>query len=217
VLTGPDTASYYHEKFLRGKPELAQTIARKGKGSRRASGTLPQDPNFYAVPCLPNTSASKGSQSPEVSSSLGTSAAPITHETGADGIANASITGGYAAMDPTLSLATAIGDLSPAYALRVETLLQLQLLALHQQEQQRQQQLRSHLLWSILQQDIICHGTTIGPAPWQLQLFAEASLSKYAKSGRIGRLKRAGGNHDQVGLECLVSKANQQGQVGDHP
>jgi hypothetical protein len=173
--------------------------------------------NFHGVPFVRNSSASKGSKSPEVSSSLDTSAAPITYETGAARIANASITGGYAAMDPTLSLATATGDLLPAYALRVETLRQLQLLALHHQEQQRQQQLRSHLLWSILQQDRICHGTTTGPTPWQLQLFAEASLSNYANAGRIGRLKRAGGDHDQVGLECPVSKANQQGQVGDHP
>jgi hypothetical protein len=53
--TGPDKGCYYHEKFLRGKPWLARHIHRikvKGQGPRRPS-SQEIDPNFYAMPFLP--------------------------------------------------------------------------------------------------------------------------------------------------------------------
>jgi hypothetical protein len=51
---GRDKGSFYHEKFLRGMPQLACTIFRtKGKGDTgrpRASGS---EPNFYSMPAMP--------------------------------------------------------------------------------------------------------------------------------------------------------------------
>jgi acyl-CoA synthetase (NDP forming) len=148
--TGPDKNSYYHEKFLRGKPELAQTIPRmdvKGKGPPQTSGSFPPDPNFYAMPFLPIPSASTGSKPHAVSSTLGT--AHSVQETGAGSIV--SITGGYAAVDPTLSVVVARGLPIMPFVPTEGTLLQLWLQELNRLEQQ--QQLRNQIILSTLEQD----------------------------------------------------------------
>jgi hypothetical protein len=145
TLIGPDKNSYYHEKFLRGRPELAQTIPRisiKGKGPRRASDFLPPDPDFYALPFLPSPSASAGPN------------APIVQETVAAANMDSSMSG-YAAMDPTRSMVTD-GTLLHWQQLRLQAALQHE-----QQELQRQQQWRTQLLLSAAaaEQDRIRHAS----------------------------------------------------------
>lgn len=55
---GPDKDGYYHDKFLRGQPALADEIPRisiKGKGHRNVQGgkaTATPEPNFYTMPFL---------------------------------------------------------------------------------------------------------------------------------------------------------------------
>jgi hypothetical protein len=54
---GRDKGGYYHELFLRGKPQLAHKIPRtklKNEGARKS--TSPEtEPNFYTLPFLPNS------------------------------------------------------------------------------------------------------------------------------------------------------------------
>ncbi|GAX15297.1 hypothetical protein FisN_8Hh406 [Fistulifera solaris] len=53
--SGPDKGGYFHENFLRGKPELAQRIPRqkfKGTGARKASSD-DTFPDFYSMEPLP--------------------------------------------------------------------------------------------------------------------------------------------------------------------
>lgn len=55
ITKGPDRGAYYHELFLRGKKFLCRGIHRmkvKGTGARMASNPA-QEPNFYAMPTLP--------------------------------------------------------------------------------------------------------------------------------------------------------------------
>jgi hypothetical protein len=74
LYKGPDKSSYYHEKFLRGKPFLALGIHQiKSRADRpvktaRACDAAPVHPNFYKMPFLPEsvstttTAAAKGSE-----------------------------------------------------------------------------------------------------------------------------------------------------------
>jgi HSF-type DNA-binding len=62
VLVGLDKGAYYHEKFVRGKPELAREIRRqavKGLGPHRGSHRpVTSTPNLYELPYLPVHEAS---------------------------------------------------------------------------------------------------------------------------------------------------------------
>eukprot|EP00557_Chaetoceros_sp_GSL56_P005849 CAMPEP_0176503878 /NCGR_PEP_ID=MMETSP0200_2-20121128/15622_1 /TAXON_ID=947934 /ORGANISM="Chaetoceros sp., Strain GSL56" /LENGTH=840 /DNA_ID=CAMNT_0017903247 /DNA_START=22 /DNA_END=2544 /DNA_ORIENTATION=- len=55
ITHGPDSGSYYHELFLRGKPLHAYRIRRtKVKGTKYRSTSSPEDePDFYSMPMLP--------------------------------------------------------------------------------------------------------------------------------------------------------------------
>lgn len=57
---GPDKGGYYHECFLRGLPQLAETIRRSKANHKSADSTSTKiksscegEPNFYAMPPLP--------------------------------------------------------------------------------------------------------------------------------------------------------------------
>jgi hypothetical protein len=68
---GPDTGSYYHPLFLRGKPFLADRIPRqeiKGRGPYRPE-PFRQEPNFYSLPFLPPTSSTANQQDARASTS----------------------------------------------------------------------------------------------------------------------------------------------------
>ncbi len=58
-LAGTDYGSYYHELFLRGRPDLASIMRRTGVGGsegwRLYQGE--EDPNFYAYPFCPDLSS----------------------------------------------------------------------------------------------------------------------------------------------------------------
>lgn len=62
VLSGTDCGSYYHELFLRGRPDLAMILRRVG--GKSASGTTwrpfqgEDDPDFYALPFCPELARS---------------------------------------------------------------------------------------------------------------------------------------------------------------
>jgi hypothetical protein len=74
--TGPDKGCYYHEKFLRGKPWLARHIHRikvKGQGPRRPS-SQEIDPNFYAMPFLPEPARNGAVAGAPLALSAGTTA-----------------------------------------------------------------------------------------------------------------------------------------------
>lgn len=52
---GPDKGSYYHDFFLRGRPQIAQGIKRsKAKGDKFKS--CDEEPNFYVLPPMPAVS-----------------------------------------------------------------------------------------------------------------------------------------------------------------
>lgn len=56
LTTGQDKNGYYHERFLRGKPDLAHKVLRtiiKNKGPRRAASPS-TEPNLYAYSSLPD-------------------------------------------------------------------------------------------------------------------------------------------------------------------
>jgi hypothetical protein len=209
-LKGPDKNSYYHEQFLRGKPELAQIIPRlevKGKGSRRASDSL--DPNFYAMPILPSPSTSTGSRSPAASSMLVT--AHRMPEIGATSSMTSS-TGGFAAMDPTLSVAVVAvaGGLLPITPLAPteEAMLQLWLSELQRlEQQQQQQQLRRLMILSTLQQDYIRHDQTTRFAALSTpQLLDASNPSSHFNVATIGHcalalaMARAARNENRMGM-----------------
>jgi hypothetical protein len=59
ITTGPDRGAYYHEMFLRSKKILCRAIYRKkvkGTGTRMASNPE-QEPNFYLMESMPETSS----------------------------------------------------------------------------------------------------------------------------------------------------------------
>jgi hypothetical protein len=62
VLVGLDTGSFYHEKFVRGHPELARDIRRQAVkgilGPNRGSHPVTSTPNLYELPFLPVNDAS---------------------------------------------------------------------------------------------------------------------------------------------------------------
>ena len=61
LRTGRDKNAYYHERFLRGKHFLSHDIQRikfKGNGARKPSSPK-TEPNFYAMPYLPDTEVVK--------------------------------------------------------------------------------------------------------------------------------------------------------------
>ncbi len=57
ITHGPDSGSYYHEMFLRGKPlQASKMIRTKVKGTKfRATSSPDAEPNFYTLPFLPPT------------------------------------------------------------------------------------------------------------------------------------------------------------------
>lgn len=55
---GPDYGSYYHELFLRGKPELCQTIQRVKGEETRPRKLSRKEPDFYKMPPMPMTAES---------------------------------------------------------------------------------------------------------------------------------------------------------------
>jgi hypothetical protein len=182
--TGLDKNSYYHEKFLRGRPQLAQTIPRtdvKGKGpSHTSGGSWPPDPNFYAMPFFPDAKA------PAASSTLVT--AQRLPEAGATS-SMASSMGGFAAMDPTLSVTAVAGGLWPSIAAQAlaEDMLQRRVHEL-QEEQQRQQQWHAWLLLSAAaEQDQARHGLTSTGETLQPLTNSDMGLPGYANYDTIGR------------------------------
>mmetsp|Transcript_14664 Transcript_14664/g.19140 ORF Transcript_14664/g.19140 Transcript_14664/m.19140 type:complete len:487 (-) Transcript_14664:371-1831(-) len=55
ITQGPDSGAYYHELFLRGRPNLCARMVRtkvKGTGHKQASDAT-SEPNFYAMPAQP--------------------------------------------------------------------------------------------------------------------------------------------------------------------
>jgi len=60
LTSGPDKGGYYHELFLRGKPQLSTRMVRmRIKGTRiKAASNPDSEPNFYAMPPLSNLSCS---------------------------------------------------------------------------------------------------------------------------------------------------------------
>jgi len=70
ITKGPDARSYYHEMFLRGRPELATAMQRlKVKGNGVKGAANPNDePNFYLMPFVgvpDDTARSGGSEKPK--------------------------------------------------------------------------------------------------------------------------------------------------------
>ncbi|CAB9519155.1 shock factor protein [Seminavis robusta] len=53
---GKDKGSFYHENFLRGRPELTRTIIRtKGKGETGRPRASEKEPDFFAMPPMPTS------------------------------------------------------------------------------------------------------------------------------------------------------------------
>jgi hypothetical protein len=62
VLSGTDCGAYYHELFLRGRPDLAMILRRVGGKSTDGTAWRPfqgeEDPDFYALPFCPELARS---------------------------------------------------------------------------------------------------------------------------------------------------------------
>ena len=66
VVNGPDRGGYYHELFLRGRPDLAPIMLRvkgcsamEGRKAETTSAVVMEDPDFYVYPyCEENTNRS---------------------------------------------------------------------------------------------------------------------------------------------------------------
>jgi hypothetical protein len=144
------------------------------------------------------------SKSPAVSSALAAApaACPVVHETSA--VDMAFRISGYAGLDSTVSLLA--GGLSAPHALTEGALLQLQLSALHRQQQERrQQQWHGHVFRSMLEQERIRQGLTRGSAAWSTQ-----RLSELANSDRIGR-------HALAVAVIKAAMNDNQRKLCDHP
>ena len=66
ITQGADGGAYYHELFLRGRPNLCARMARqkvKGTGHKQPTD-IASEPNFYAMPAVLPLSASNRSQEP---------------------------------------------------------------------------------------------------------------------------------------------------------
>lgn len=69
ISTGPDKQAYYHELFLRQRPQLAYRIVRfVRKGTRRQPAAPHREPNLYAYPFLPENPTKVNDDSCSVSS-----------------------------------------------------------------------------------------------------------------------------------------------------
>lgn len=58
ITQGPDAGAYYHELFLKGRPQLCMRMIRqkvKGTGHKLPADTE-TEPNFYAMPTSPSSS-----------------------------------------------------------------------------------------------------------------------------------------------------------------
>ena len=52
ISSGPDRGSYYHELFLRGRPDLSRIMRRLPKSQKKAPMSKRDEPDFYAMPTM---------------------------------------------------------------------------------------------------------------------------------------------------------------------
>ena len=52
ISSGPDRGSYYHELFLRGRPDLSRMMRRLPKSQKKAPMSKQDEPDFYAMPTM---------------------------------------------------------------------------------------------------------------------------------------------------------------------
>ena len=55
ISSGPDRGSYYHELFLRGRPDLSRIMRRLPKSQKKAPMSKRDEPDFYAMPIMAET------------------------------------------------------------------------------------------------------------------------------------------------------------------
>ena len=55
ISSGPDRGSYYHEVFLRGRPDLSRIMRRLPKSQKKAPMSKRDEPDFYAMPAMAQT------------------------------------------------------------------------------------------------------------------------------------------------------------------
>lgn len=72
LTKGPDTDAYYHELFLRGRIELCQAMCRhKIKGTKHKASNNPEnEPNFYALPFVDNSTVVDDSTDKEIDANV---------------------------------------------------------------------------------------------------------------------------------------------------